>query len=58
MKVKVELEVEINGEYDIDDVEDYLMFEYGQYNELSAGNPLYKNGVICEITNFYCDEIL
>ena len=58
MKVKVELEVEINGEYDIDDVEDYLAFKYGQNGDLSAGNPLYKNKATCEITNFYCDEIL
>lgn len=57
MKVKVELEVEINGEYDIDDVEDFLEFEYGQNGELSTDNPLYKDGVICEVTNFYCDEV-
>ena len=57
MKVKVELEIEINGEYDIDDVEDYLEFEYAHNNGLSTDNPLYKNGAICEITNFYCDEI-
>lgn len=56
MKAKVELEVEI----DVDDatheeVEEYLMFEFGYSGGVSLENPCVKAGH--NITDFYCDII-
>ena len=56
MKVKVELEIEINGNYDMDDVENFLEFELGYNGGLSADSPLYKDDVDWSVTDFYCDE--
>lgn len=52
MKVQVQLEVEIDGDYKEEDVQDYLAFELGYNGEISMNNPLYKDEVSYEVTDF------
>lgn len=52
MKIKVELEVEIDGDYEEEDVQDYLEFELGYNGEISMDNPLCKDEVSYEVTDF------
>lgn len=58
MKVKVELEVEIDGEYNEEDLQDYLAFELGYNGEISMDNPLCKDDVGYEVTYFDIKKII
>ena len=64
MKVKVELEVEIDNchdydnddryddDYDMNDVEEYLKYKIGNACSILTKNPLYKDNAEFYITNF------
>ena len=52
MKVKVELEVEINNYYDMNDIEEYLDYKIGNACSILTKNPLYKDKVELYVTNF------
>ena len=46
MRVIFEVEVEIDGNYDIKDVEDYYAFKFGYTNRLPSDNALAKEKVL------------
>ena len=46
MRVIFELEVEIDGHYDIKDIEDYYAFKYGLTKHLPSDNALAKEKVL------------
>lgn len=56
MKVRVTMNIEIPDGYDIEDVEDYLEFEFG-YNGMMAYNPLDKDNVCIDVEDMTVDEI-
>lgn len=52
MRVIFELEVEIDGNYDIEDIEDFYAFQFGLTKYLPSDNALAKEKVLySEITN-------
>lgn len=52
MRVIFELEVEIDGNYNIQDIEDFYAFQFGLTNRLPSDNALAKEKVLySEITN-------
>ena len=52
MRVIFELEVEIDGNYDIKDIEDFYAFKFGCTNRLPSDNALAKEKVLySEVTN-------
>lgn len=52
MRVIFELEVEIDGNYDIKDIEDYYAFQFGLTKHLPSDNALAKEKVLySEVTN-------
>lgn len=52
MKVKIELEVEIDNYYDMNDIEEYLDYKIGNARSILTKNPLYKDKVELYVTNF------
>lgn len=55
-KYRITLEVEIDGEYPLDEVEEYLQYEFGYNSCCRADNPLFFEGD-CQTTDFEMDEI-
>lgn len=52
MRVIFELEVEIDGNYDIEDIENFYAFKFGLTKHLPSDNALAKEKVLySEITN-------
>lgn len=52
MRVIFELEVEIDGNYDIKDIEDFYAFQFGLTKHLPSNNALAKEKVLySEVTN-------
>lgn len=52
MRVIFELEVEIDGNYNIQDIEDYYAFQFGLTKHLPSNNTLAKEKVLySEVTN-------
>ena|GEM_PF-1434956 len=52
MRVIFELEVEIDGNYNIQDIEDYYAFQFGLTKHLPSDNALAKEKVLySEVTN-------
>ena len=69
MKVKVELEVEIDNYcdrkddveiddyYDMNDIEEYLKYKIGNTRSILTKNPLYKDNVELYITNYIVKRV-
>lgn len=56
MKVKVELQIEIEGDYKEKDVEELLKLDFG-INSCPSDNPLIKDNIGYEIENFYMEVL-
>ena len=56
MKVKVELQIEIEGEYKEKDVEELLKLDFG-INGCSSDNPLIKDNTGYEVEDFYMEVL-
>lgn len=60
MKVRVTMDIEIPDGYDIDDIENYLEYEFGYngYNcMMTYNNPLDKDNVCIEVEDMTVEEI-
>lgn len=57
MKVKVELEIEFNKDYNMEDVEEYLDYKIGSACSILTKNHLYKDEVELLVTDFNCKEL-
>lgn len=56
MKVRVTIDIEIPDGYDIEDVEDYIEFQFG-YNGMMTCNPLDQDNISLDIEDMTVDEI-
>ncbi len=56
MKVKVELEIDIKGDATLNEVEEYLKFEFGYNGRCSVDNPFIDGDAEFEVTGFDCEE--
>ena len=59
MKVRLSLEIEVNGDATFDEVEEYLKFETCFYGCCSANNPFLDedSGCDCVIEKFEIEEL-
>lgn len=56
MKVKVELEIDIKGDVALNEVEEYLKYEFGYNGGCSVDNPFIEGDAEFEVTDFDCEE--
>lgn len=59
MRVKVELEIEVTGNANIDEIRDFLAFELHYSGQCSADNPLFDEDNECDysVENFEMEEL-
>lgn len=59
MRVKVELEIEVTGNANIDEIRDFLAFELHYSGQCSADNPFFDEDCECdyEVETFEMEEI-
>ena len=59
MRVKVELEIEITGNANIDEIRDFLAFELHYSGQCSADNPFFDEDNECNysVENFEMEEL-
>lgn len=56
MKVKVELEIDIKGDATLNEVEEYLKYEFGYNGGCSVDNPFIDGDAEFKVTGFDCEE--
>lgn len=59
MRVKVELEIEVTGNANIDEIRDFLAFELHYSGQCSADNPFFDEDNECNysVENFEIEEL-
>lgn len=59
MRVKVELEIEVTGNANIDEIRDFLAFELHYSGQCSADNPFFYEDNECDysVENFEMEEL-